>query len=69
MAAAAAVVVAAVLFWPSAPPPQEEAITLPVSQASVRVNDYDDSRFSVYIKENPEYTIIKLIPVKPLGGG
>ncbi len=71
LAAAAAVIVAAVLMWPSAQPPQEEEIvtTLPAPQGSVQINDYDDSKFTVYFKEEPEYTIIKLIPVAPLEGG
>jgi anti-sigma factor RsiW len=71
MAAAAAVIVAAILMWPSAPPPQEEEIitTLPPWQGSVQINDCDDSRFTVYFKEEQEYTIIKLIPVVPLEGG
>ena len=71
IAAAAAVVVATVLLWPSAPPPQEqeEFTAAPSLQGSVQVNDYDDSRFTVYFKEEAEYTIIKLIPVVPLEGG
>lgn len=70
VAVVAAAIVLAVTLWPSAPPPAEEEVTiLPVLQGSVRVNDYDDSKFTVYFKEEPEYTIIKLIPVAPLEGG
>ena len=69
-AVAAAVIVAAILLWPSTQPPAEEEVTiLPAPQGSVQINDYDDSRITVYMKEESEYTIIKLIPVEPLEGG
>jgi anti-sigma factor RsiW len=70
-AVAAAVIIAVIILWPSTqPPPVEEEITiLPAPQGSVHINDYDDSRITVYFKEEAEYTIIKLIPVEPLEGG
>ena len=71
-AVAAAVIVAVILLWPSALPPQGEENTvftnLNVPEGSVQINDYDDSRITVYMKEGSEYTI-KLIPVEPLEGG
>ena len=65
-AAAAAAVVLAILLWPSGP---VEEFRLPPQEESVCINDYDDSRFSVYVVDKPEYTIIKLIPVATHEGG
>ncbi len=65
--AAAVVLVAVILLWPGAPEP----VSAPLLSAgqSICVNDYDENNYTVFVSENDEYTIIKLIPVQTQEGG
>jgi anti-sigma factor RsiW len=69
-AAVAAVIVAAVLLLPAEVP---EEMGLPAPQAtipsSVCVHDWDDSKYNLYIIDKPNYTIVKLMPIKDHEGG
>lgn len=64
--AVAAIALFAAVLYHSAPAPQEP---LPPQEESVCVHDYDDANYNLYIIDNPDYTIIRLIPVQDHEGG
>lgn len=61
--AAAAVVLLVLLLYRGASPPEEPPVP------HVCVHDYDDDNYNLYIINNPDYTIIRLVPVNSDNGG
>jgi len=66
-AAAVAILLAVVLLWPGETVPVSSP--LPGDGQSICVNDYDESNYTVFVSDNDDYTIIKLIPVDTREGG